>query len=143
VLVAAVRSRRAADDPWTGQTSAAARDRLIAATIITTPLLMPFYFDYDLLLLAVPAVLLAGELIRTQIITNADRWLIRTWIALGAWLIINPGLARITHVNVSTILLAALSVQAIYRACQGKALAAEPLVREPPAIAPASLRAAA
>ena len=30
------------------------RDRLIAATIVATPLLMPFYFDYDLLLLSVP-----------------------------------------------------------------------------------------
>jgi hypothetical protein len=40
------------------------RDRLIAATIATTPLLMPFYFDYDLLLLSVPAVLLAVEMTR-------------------------------------------------------------------------------
>jgi hypothetical protein len=40
------------------------RNRLIAATVAMTPLLMPFYFDYDLLLLAVPAVLLAREFIR-------------------------------------------------------------------------------
>jgi hypothetical protein len=35
--------------------------RLIAATIISMPLLMPYYMDYDLLLLAVPAALFAGE----------------------------------------------------------------------------------
>ena len=37
------------------------RDKLIAATIATMPLLMPFYFDYDLLLLTIPAVLYAIE----------------------------------------------------------------------------------
>jgi hypothetical protein len=35
--------------------------RLIAATIVSMPLLMPYYMDYDLLLLAVPAVLFAGD----------------------------------------------------------------------------------
>jgi hypothetical protein len=42
--------RRRGDDEF-------ARDRIISITILTMPLLMPFYFDYDLLLLAVPAVL--------------------------------------------------------------------------------------
>ncbi len=37
---------------------------LIAATVASTPLLMPFYFDYDQLLLAIPAVLFAAEWIR-------------------------------------------------------------------------------
>ena len=37
------------------------RDRIISITILSMPLLMPFYFDYDLLLLAVPAVLAARE----------------------------------------------------------------------------------
>ena len=36
-------------------------DRLIAATIISMPMLMPYYMDYDLMLLAIPAVLLAAE----------------------------------------------------------------------------------
>ena len=40
------------------------RDRLIAATILATPVVMPFYFDYDLLLLAVPAVLVALDAAR-------------------------------------------------------------------------------
>jgi hypothetical protein len=35
--------------------------RLISATIVSMPLLMPYYMDYDLLLLAVPAVLFAEE----------------------------------------------------------------------------------
>ncbi len=41
----------------------ALRDRLIAATIVATPVIMPFYFDYDLLLMAVPAVLVVVETI--------------------------------------------------------------------------------
>jgi len=41
------------------------RDRLIAATFLATPLVMPFYFDYDLLMLAVPAVLLASIQLRS------------------------------------------------------------------------------
>ena len=44
--------------------AAVRRDRLIAAAIAATPLLMPFYFDYDQLLLAIPAVLLAAEWLR-------------------------------------------------------------------------------
>lgn len=58
LLVAALRSRIAGDD-------AARRDRLIAAAVAAMPLVMPFYFDYDLLLLAVPAVLYAAERVRS------------------------------------------------------------------------------
>ncbi len=50
-------SRQRATDPTH-------RDRFIAATIAMMPLLMPYYMDYDLLLLAVPAVLLAAEAAR-------------------------------------------------------------------------------
>jgi hypothetical protein len=143
LLMAAIRSRRELDDPWTGQTSAAARDRLIAATIVVTPLLMPFYFDYDLLLLAVPAVLFAGQIVRNETLSSSDRWTIRTWITLGAWLMINPGLARMSHVNLSAILLAVLSVQLIARACRGRSLAVEDINEEAAQPVAASLRAAA
>jgi hypothetical protein len=57
LLVAAVRSRVAGD--------ATRRDRLIAAAVVAMPLVMPFYFDYDLLLLAIPAVLVAAERMRS------------------------------------------------------------------------------
>jgi len=147
LLIAAIRSRRSADDPWTGQTRWAARDRLIAATIVTSPLLMPFYFDYDLLLLAVPAVLVAGEMTRRDALSISDRWLIRTWMILGGWLLVNPGLARMSHINLATILLACLSGQLIVGACRGRALGTaveRPSVEQaPPMIQPKPLRAAA
>src|SRR2546430_4183331 len=46
---------------WKSSRRTASPDRAIAATIAAMPLLMPFYFDYDLLLLAVPATLYAAR----------------------------------------------------------------------------------
>jgi hypothetical protein len=91
------------------------RDRLIAATIAATPLLMPFYFDYDLLLLAVPATLLSCEIARTDAVTSADRWLIGLLGLLYAWLMINPDIAEKTQVNLAVPLLAAVVLLFIRR----------------------------
>lgn len=94
-----------------------ARDRLIAATIAAMPLLMPFYFDYDLLLLAVPATLFAAErLSSAQPAARRDRWLIRSWAALFAWMLINPGLAQRTGINLTVPLLVAVASLLIARA---------------------------
>lgn len=95
-----------------------ASDRLIGATIIAMPLLMPFYFDYDLLLLAVPAVLLAGEILQ-QPAGQRDRWqraAIGSWIALYTWLMFNPSLAAASGVNVTVVILTALCGLSITRA---------------------------
>jgi hypothetical protein len=92
------------------------RDRLIAATITTMPLLMPFYFDYDLLLLAVPAVLYASERISNpQRMTPADAWVTTRWVLLFVWLFFNPAFALHTHISGSVLLLSALSVCMIRR----------------------------
>lgn len=106
--------QRDVDDAWSLVTEQIWRDRLISATICTAPLLMPFYFDYDLLLLAIPATLLAAESIHRPV--GESQWLIRLWIVLYAGLLINPGLARTTHINVSVILLTMISVMMILRA---------------------------
>lgn len=84
----------------------AQRDRVIATTIIATPLLMPFYFDYDLLLLAVPAVLTARQSLAAGVI---DRLLVAVWIALAGWLIVNPLVARSTDVIGAVVLLSVLA----------------------------------
>ena len=68
-------------------------DRLIAATIATMPLLMPYYLDYDLLLLALPAVLFAAEMIGTNTITRRDLWIIRLFAGLFVLLMV-PSLTR-------------------------------------------------
>ena len=89
------------------------RDRLIAAAITTMPLLMPFYFDYDLMLLAVPATLLAIEQMKTT--ERADRRLVIAWIALVGWLYFNPPLATKSHVDVTVLLLGVVSWMSIER----------------------------
>ncbi len=59
------------------------RDRLIAATIAAMPLLMPFYFDYDLLLLSVGIVVYAADRQNEPAAVSGenreDRWLIWSW----------------------------------------------------------------
>jgi hypothetical protein len=107
------------DDVWTGETRATARDRLIGATIIAMPLLMPFYFDYDLLLLAVPAVLLAGEILAMPpgaTLDRTHRLLVGTWCALFLWLMVNPPLASASSVNVTVVLLSTVCALSISRA---------------------------
>lgn len=93
-------------------------DRLIAATIAAMPLLMPFYFDYDLLLLAVAATLFAVDRIRSGEPDALDRWTVRTWIALFAWTFVNPAIAGRTHLNGSALILLVLTAMLIARACR-------------------------
>jgi len=92
------------------------RDRLIAATIAATPLLMPFYFDYDLLLLAVPAVLLAAEWIQEEEPVGADRWLLGAFIALYLGMLFAPDLAERFRFNLIPPLLATIAFLLIRRA---------------------------
>ncbi len=42
------------------------QDRLIGAGILSMPLLMPYFMDYDLLLMVIPAVLFAAEMCRGE-----------------------------------------------------------------------------
>jgi hypothetical protein len=121
LLIAALRVRKQVDCPWSGETRAGSRDRLIAATIATMPLLMPFYFDYDLLLLAVPATLFAAEMVRRNPEVSASRgqhWIVRVWAMLFVWLMFNPGLARWIHVNGTVILVTTVSAMLIARAAR-------------------------
>jgi hypothetical protein len=98
------------------------RDRLISATIAVMPLLMPFYFDYDLLLLSVPATLYAAERVRRPDLARAnDVWLTRSWVALFLWLFVNPALAMRTHVNITVVLLTCVASLLIARARRAEA----------------------
>jgi alpha-1,2-mannosyltransferase len=106
------------------------RDRLIAATVLATPLLMPFYFDYDLLLLAVPAVLLAGLTLRTGRMADGgrvDRALAVLFPVAYVWMLLNADVAERTHVNGAVVLLAALAAATVWPARQSVAVAAAPI----------------
>lgn len=99
-------------------------DRIIAATIVCTPLIMPFYFDYDQLLLSVAAVLFARERLHRQSTPlrkvdqceKRDRWIVRLWPAWYVWLMINPDVALHTRVNFTVILLAGVAGLLVARA---------------------------
>ena len=102
------------------------RDRLIAATFLATPLLMPFYFDYDLLMLAVPAVLLAGLHLRHGRTTDspaADRCIKTAGPALYAWLLLNAEVGERAHVNLAVPLLAVLATAVVLPRWRDDALA--------------------
>jgi hypothetical protein len=93
----------------------AAPDRIIAAVIATAPLLMPYYLDYDLLLLSVPAVLFAAETISRPSTAPRDRRLTRLWIAFYLLLLVNPALAQATQINFAVPLLTAIASISIAR----------------------------
>ena len=131
------------------------RDRLITATIATMPLVMPFYFDYDLLLLAIPAVLISRELIAAGgspracsleiprasargYYLSVDRALPTFWCLLYLWLIINPDVAELTRVNVAVLLLTGIAMTLTARA-----LRREPETAQLPLTPPAPLAAVA
>jgi hypothetical protein len=92
------------------------RDRAITAAVLAMPLLMPFYFDYDLLLLAVPATLYAVERIQFPDQSRPqDRWMTVGWVALFAWMFFNPAIALHTHLSGTVILLSGITILSIRR----------------------------
>ena len=102
------------------------------------PLLMPFYFDYDLLLLVVPITLYAAERVASpNCARRQDRWFTTGWALLFLWLYFNPAFALHTHVSGTVLLLSSVSILSIRRANRvDDASAPMPLEqREPLAIA--------
>lgn len=93
---------------------------MIAAVITAMPLLMPFYFDYDLLLISVSAVCYAGIRMRERAAgverLAIDWWITRGWVALYFWLMVNSSVARMTGVNGTVVLLSMVAGLLAYRA---------------------------
>jgi hypothetical protein len=86
-----------------GSRGASSTDRLIAAAITAMPLLMPFYFDYDLLLISLAVVVYAADCQRTGSESASanweDQWLVRTWTCLFVTLEFGTILAGHTRVH--------------------------------------------
>jgi hypothetical protein len=73
--------------------------------------------DYDLLLLAVPAVLFAADMCRRGGRRDGlDRWTMAAWVALFPLLFVNAELAYQTRISLTVPLLAALGGLLIARA---------------------------
>ena len=91
------------------------RDQIICAAVTSTPLLIPYFMDYDLLLLAVPAVLFANDVIRRGTMSRVDAWLLTAWVALYLWAYFNPGLSGLFRVSLTVPLLGAVASGLIVR----------------------------
>ncbi len=98
-----------------------ATDRLIAATVAVMPLMMPFYFDYDLLLLALPAVLFAREIrmrghgSEARLMTGVEKVVTGGWIVLFLGLLVNAHVGLLTHVNGAVPLLSVIAGLLVWR----------------------------
>ena len=102
-------------------------DRTIAATIVITPLLMPYFMDYDLLLLAVPAVLFAAEYAQSgQRLLRVDRLLLWAWIALFFSLYANPGVGGETRLNIAMPLIGTVAALSLARCLSKQVVSAMP-----------------
>jgi hypothetical protein len=109
------------------------------------PLLMPFYFDYDLLLLSIPAVLFAGEVMMRAPgarLERDDRLLLFAWAALYAWTMVNAELARLSEMNVTVVWLATAAALLTRRAARTAEPAGTWATRQPDVLPAVARRAA-
>jgi hypothetical protein len=96
-----------------GEGAEGALDRFVAASLACSPLLMPFYFDYDLLLLAVPATLIAAEAMRRPL---PNRRLPLTFAAVYIVGFVAIPIANATNMQPTTVVLTLLATQLVARA---------------------------
>lgn len=148
LLLAIVRQARLTrpDTPWHSDTRSIRRDRLIAATIVVAPLVVPFYFDYDLLLLAIPATLLARERLLIRDADDRGRahgWAVGLLALTYLWTLFNPALTQLTHVNGVVVLMTVLATILIARACPRRPLPVRVATTTGPEVLPVTIPRAA
>ncbi|MGA2500955.1 MAG: glycosyltransferase family 87 protein [Tepidisphaeraceae bacterium] len=126
ILGMLIRARREINRPDTpAESRRSIAGRMIAATFLGMPLLMPFYFDYDLLLLAIPGTLLAADFLAHRSDSSADRWIVRVWMALYVWTLLGSSLAGLLRLQLSVPLLASLTLLQCAR-CRREAAVVRP-----------------
>jgi len=96
--------------------SCGATKGMIGPVLVCSPLLVPFCFDYDLLVLSVAAGLYVADRLECVRLTRVNVWTGRTWVAVFVWTIVNPGLAGRIEFNGTTVLLVALACLELSRA---------------------------
>jgi hypothetical protein len=84
--------------------SARDRERCAVALLVSMPLLMPYFMDYDLLLLTIPAVLVAASRIEAPSDRSSRRWT-AAWAVTFAAAWLNPLLAPTVRVNLTVVAL--------------------------------------
>lgn len=98
-----------------GEAGDAARDRLIALLILATPLLAPYFLDYDLSLLCVAGALIGRELLAREVDARGLR---RVAMVTYVWLMLNPLVAEYARVSLTTPMLVALFALHARRCCE-------------------------
>jgi len=78
---------------WKSRLQQPLRDGLIVLTLLATPLIVPYFVDYDLLLLSVAGVLSVG--------LSGGRWITRMWVTLYACSLIGTVVAGQTPVTLT------------------------------------------
>ncbi len=107
------------------------RDQLIGALIVCMPLLMPYYMDYDLLLLAIPATLFAAERCRDRggrlnrsiagpTSAHFDSYRAAAWATLFFATFAQPVFSAFTRVNVTVPALAITAAFALAACLRGR-----------------------
>lgn len=111
---------------WAARRDRARTDHLIAATIVATPLLSMFFFDYDVLILAVPAVLCAVIALREGV----DRGVLWGWIIVYATLYISTRFAVKTGVSPAAPAMTGLLLALVVSAVRSKSAATNLFVEQ-------------
>jgi hypothetical protein len=114
---------------WAAHRDRTKTDHLIAATILATPLLSMFFFDYDLLILAVPAVLCVG----IAILDGSDRRLLWGWIIVFLTLYISTQFAVKTRFSPAAPELTVLFFMVVANSLRAKVTTANlAIIHSPP-----------
>jgi len=129
---------------WLSKDATTSR-RWLATAIVAMPLVMPYYMDYDLLLLTAAGVLYAGDVVMKGGLTYSDRWVVRSWLTLAIVMPLEPVLGAILSVNFNTMALTMLTltmVQQIHAKRAMTSVCSTPLGRSPGSLEPMHQRAA-
>jgi hypothetical protein len=102
------------------------RDALIAASIAAMPMMMPYFVDYDLMLLAVPLALVAPHARSKALAGVAIAWYLGLYVATG--------LAAATPVNLNVPTTAALAATLLAAALRPPRAAAASAHNSPPEV---------
>jgi hypothetical protein len=111
---------------WRCRSDIARRDQLIVLTICASPVLMPYFMDYDLLLLVIPAVLIAANWIRNGAPIGFAKYTPAVWSVLFVSLYVNPGLSGQTRLNLAALLTTATAIISFGKTAQ-RVISSSPL----------------
>ena len=95
---------------WRSRANVTRRDQIIIITICGSPVLMPYFMDYDLLLMAIPAAIIAVSWVQEGLPRGIGRYAPAAWSLLFISLYVNPGMSGQTRLNLAAVLTAITAI---------------------------------